>query len=89
MPCGVNCHIVHPSFPFVGSGLGFVHAHLYLKTGYTIRQLNIYKVTDTFPKITESEVPAGVGDVSYSIIIGSAESWSINEEELFGNLINC
>ncbi len=66
-----------------------VHEHLYLETGYSIRQLNIYKVTDTFPKITESGVPAGVGDVSYSIIVGSAESWSINEEELFGNLINC
>ena len=66
-----------------------VHTHFYQERGYTIRLLNVYKVTDSFPKITESEIPAGVGDVRYSIIVGNDDRWSINEKELFCNLIKC
>jgi len=63
-----------------------IHSHFYEESGYSIRQLNVYKVTDDFPKITESSVPYGVGDVHYTIIAGNEKRWSISEEELFCKL---
>jgi len=62
------------------------HLEFYENTGYSIRQQNIYKVTDDFPKITEDMIPQGVGDIRYSIIISANENWTLNEEILFKNL---
>jgi len=63
-----------------------IHAHFYEEFGYSIRQLNVYKITDDFPKITESSVPYGVGDVHYTIIARNEKRWSISEKELFYKL---
>ena len=46
-----------------------LHKPLYQNIGYTIRQENIYKVEDEFPRITEEEIRNGVGDVKYTIVI--------------------
>lgn len=62
------------------------HRHLYTETGYSIRQENIYRITDNFPKITEAQIPSGVGDVRYSLIVSANNDWTLNEEELFENL---
>jgi hypothetical protein len=58
------------------------HRGLYQTTGYTIREENIYRVTEDFPRIVESQIAPGVGDVRYSIIV-SSDKWSIAEEQLF------
>lgn len=63
-------------------------ADLYKDTGYSIRQENIYKVTDDFPRITESMILPGVGDVKYSIIISANENWIIEKGKLFCLIIN-
>lgn len=63
-----------------------IHKHLYDETGYSVRQENIYRITDDFPKITESQIPSGVGDVRYSLIVSANNNWTLNEEELFENL---
>jgi hypothetical protein len=63
------------------------HREYYENTGYSIRQENIYKVTTDFPKITESMIPPGVGDVRYSIVISANENWILNEETLYKNLL--
>lgn len=63
------------------------HHHFYEEKCYSIRQENIYKVTKNFPKIVESDIQAGVGDVSYSVILTSNIEWDSNEEELFMNII--
>jgi hypothetical protein len=63
-----------------------IHRQLYFETGYSIRQENIYKITDDFPKITEAQIPSGVGDVRYSLIVSENDDWIINEEELFSKL---
>lgn len=63
-----------------------VHKHLYTGTGYSIRQENIYRITDDFPKITEAQIPSGVGDVRYSLVVSANESWTLTEELLFQNL---
>ena len=64
------------------------HREYYEKTGYSIRQENIFKVTEDFPKITEQMIPAGVGDVRYSLVISANESWMIKENELFHQILN-
>lgn len=63
-----------------------VHLHLYTGTDYSIRQKNIYRITDDFPKISEAQIPSGVGDVRYSLIVSANEDWILNEELLFQNL---
>ena len=63
-----------------------IHRHLYSETGYSIRQENIYKITDDFPKITENQIPSGVGDVRYSLIVSANDDWTLSEHELFENL---
>lgn len=64
------------------------HKEYYEDTGYSIRQKNIYKVTESFPKITENMIPAGVGDVRYSIVISANEEWIFDEEQLINKLKN-
>jgi hypothetical protein len=63
-----------------------IHRHLYNNTGYSIRQENIYQITDDFPKITEAQIPSGVGDVRYSLIISANENWILDELFLFQNI---
>ncbi len=62
------------------------HKVLYNETGYTIRNLNIYKITDDFPRITEQGLSPEIGDVRYSLIIPSNPSWFLTEKELFKKL---
>ncbi|MEN7551868.1 PD-(D/E)XK motif protein [Rapidithrix thailandica] len=64
-----------------------IHLDLYNENGYSIRQENIYRITEDFPRITESLVPSGVGDVKYTVII-SNNSWSLSEDQLFSEIAN-
>lgn len=68
------------------SGYYDVHKPLYDERGYTIRQENIYRVTDNFPRITENQIPIGVGDVRYSIVLSESEEWRINHQTLLGEI---
>lgn len=60
-----------------------IHKNLYDDNGYTIRQENVYSVCGYFPRITEKQIPKGVGDVRYSIVLTESESWRIDENDLF------
>lgn len=55
------------------SGYYDTHKPLYEETGYSIRQENLYRVSGNFPRITESQIPIGVGDVKYSIVLSESE----------------
>lgn len=59
------------------------HIPLYEDKGYTIRQENLYRVNGNFPRITESQIPSGVGDVKYSIVLSESEEWRVTKEILF------
>jgi hypothetical protein len=65
-----------------------IHKPLYEEKGYSIRQENIYRVTGNFPRITESQIPIGVGDVKYSIVLSESEEWRITLESLFNEIIS-
>ena len=62
------------------------HSNIYNDAGYQIRNENIYSVTGSFPRITEKQIPGGVGDVKYSIILSESEEWKIDESDLFRNI---
>lgn len=59
------------------------HKPLYDDKGYNIRQENIYRVSGNFPRIAESIIPIGVGDVRYSIVLSESEEWRIDQQKLF------
>jgi hypothetical protein len=68
------------------SGYYETHRPLYEDMGYTIRQENLYRVSGNFPRITENQIPIGVGDVRYSIVLSESEEWRINQETLLGEI---
>jgi hypothetical protein len=59
------------------------HRHLYDVYGFKIRQETCYEVKDDFPRIEEKDVPRGVGDVQYSIILSEYKKFIITESLLF------
>lgn len=56
---------------------------LYDGKGYFIRQNVFYKVENDFPRIQESEIRVGVGDVKYSIILSQCLSFVQDEAAVF------
>ena len=68
------------------SGYYDIHKPLYDERGYTIRQENLYRVSGNFPRITENQIPIGVGDVRYSIVLSESEEWRINHQTLLGEI---
>jgi hypothetical protein len=59
------------------------HKSFYESRGYQIREETFYTVKDNFPRIEESQVPNGVGDVKYSIILSEYSRFIINESIVF------
>jgi hypothetical protein len=59
-----------------------LHSGRYSKTGYSTREENLFHVTKDFPKIVESVLPAGVGDVRYTVSVDACRPFSIPFEVL-------
>jgi len=51
------------------AGYADVHAPHYARTGYVVRDESVYHVSDGFPRIVEDDLPDGVGDVHYKVVI--------------------
>jgi hypothetical protein len=64
------------------AGYSDIHRHLYDSTGFTIRDQITYSVTDDFPRIIESQIPDGVGDVHYSIASSACAEFRITEAQI-------
>jgi hypothetical protein len=81
----VNDVVELNSFRFKLFEVGYfdIHQPIYRDTGYNIRQESIYKVEGEFPRIKESEIRNGVGDVKYSIVIADCLSFVRTKPELF------
>lgn len=62
------------------------HRHMYEKKGYKIRACDVYQVKDLFPRIEETDLRRGVGDVKYSIVVADCVSYQITQNELFQTL---
>jgi hypothetical protein len=59
-----------------------VHASRYEEIGYSIREHNYFKVENDFPRIIESDLRNGVGDVRYTISVAECKRFSISESEV-------
>jgi Putative PD-(D/E)XK family member, (DUF4420) len=59
-----------------------IHATRYENIGYTIREYNYFKVGEDFPKIIESDLRNGVGDVRYTVSVAECKRFSIPESEV-------
>jgi Putative PD-(D/E)XK family member, (DUF4420) len=59
-----------------------VHVTRYEKIGYIIREHNYFKVEAGFPRIIESDLRNGIGDVRYTISVAECKRFSIIESEV-------
>ena len=64
--------------------VGYLDTHIarYENIGYAIREHNYFKVGADFPKIIESDLRNGVGDVRYTISVAECKRFSIRESEV-------
>lgn len=53
-----------------------VHAPLY-EARYQIGSMRWFRVEGEFPRLTDANLPAGVGDISYSIIADDLSPWEV------------
>ena len=57
-----------------------IHAAFYMEKSYIVKECNYYKVENDFPRITETELINGIGDVRYSINISACQNFILKEE---------
>jgi hypothetical protein len=57
-----------------------VHAPLYEARCYRVAMTRWFRVEGEFPRLTEANLPAGVGDIHYSIIADDLGAWEMDEE---------
>ncbi|WP_438382517.1 PD-(D/E)XK motif protein [Asaia sp. BMEF1] len=57
-----------------------VHAPLYEVRRYRVTSTQWFRVEGQFPRLTEVNLPAGVGDIHYSIIADDLGAWEMDEE---------
>ncbi len=61
---------------------GFIDAHRdrYDHTAYTVRQASVFHVRDDFPRLVESRLPGGVGNVRYSVAVSECTRFAVDRE---------
>lgn len=62
--------------------VGYLDAHepQYTRVGYAIREANYFHVRDDFPRIKESDLRSGVGDVGYTILVSECKHYQLDRE---------
>lgn len=69
-----------------GDYLG-VHEPLYTADQYTVSSIRLFHVKENFPRLTETRLPPGVGDIRYSIIADDLSTYEVTTQfvsELLG-----
>lgn len=64
------------------SGYLDIHSERYNIPTYSIREYNLFKVMEGFPRIVESDLIEGVGDVKYSIMISECKHYMVQEVDV-------
>ncbi len=59
-----------------------VHEAKYRQMGYLVREYNVFRVQEGFPRLTEALLPPGVGNVTYKITVSACESFRVAETDL-------
>jgi hypothetical protein len=58
-------------------------AFQYEEEGFAPLHNSTYKVEEGFPRLTQDELPDGVGDVKYSIVLNACHDFQINTDDIF------
>lgn len=59
-----------------------LHAPRYASTGYTVRDSRHFRVGPGFPRLTEADLPDGLGRVRYRLAIAACAEYEVNLEEV-------
>ncbi|PSB33719.1 PD-(D/E)XK motif protein [Stenomitos frigidus] len=59
-----------------------IHALRYEQIGYIVRETNYFKVEGGFPRIIESDLCNGIGDVRYTISVAECKRFAIAEADV-------
>lgn len=83
-----NAAILHTfNMKLLEAGYLDVQSDIYNERSYLKRDEHYYSVKAEFPRIKESEVRNGVGDVKYSIILSHCDRYLITESQLFKTIL--
>jgi Putative PD-(D/E)XK family member, (DUF4420) len=63
-----------------GAGYLDAHRHLYENPGYTVRESNFFRVAEGFPRIVETDLVPGVGDVHYSVAVAECKHFLVDAD---------
>lgn len=64
--------------------LGYLDLPEYRSMAYAVTSVSDYEVRDGFPRLTVQDVPAGVGNVTYSIQIGHLRPFVVSSDVVTG-----
>ena len=70
----------------LASGYLDAHAGLYGGYGYLARATHWFRVRKKFPRLVESELPSGVGDVNYALSLAACEPYLVTPEHALAEL---
>lgn len=64
--------------------VGYLDSHRlrYDRVGYAVRESNLFHVREDFPRIVEAGLPAGVGDVRYSVAVAECSRFAVHQNFL-------
>lgn len=65
----------------VAGGYLDVHAPLYSSGSWRVSAMRFFEVRDDFPRLTDANLPAGVGDIRYSIVADDLVTWEVSRED--------
>ena len=60
-------------------GYADTHVPRYAHTGYTVREVNFFVIREGFPRITERDLPPGLGGVSYSLTVAACLPFRVED----------
>lgn len=63
------------------------HSHHYSGRGYAIRNSYVFRIREGFPRIVESQLANGVGDVTYSISVASCMPFSVEDSDIVSCIV--
>ena len=55
-------------------------------TGYTVREANVFRVTESFPRLQEKDCPNGVAEVTYSVAVSALGPFLIDVGQLLASI---
>ena len=76
----------HTVIQLFEAGYADAQANLYKDRFYQIRFEKLYKIDKAFPRIKESELRDGVGNVTYSIVLAMCDDYLVPENQVITDI---